>query len=201
MAAGDDRGRRVERHVDGPRQHARALFTLLDDVLGAMDAAKDDVQSLILADGPGGFTGLRVGAAVAKALHDASAIPVYTAPSLLGCALSARTAGTVLVTSEALRGDVFAAVYRFGEGSVECLKPPAVMAREEALELAPAAAALHDVPVDAGRLLELRGLQGGLVRVENVASWTPVYGRPAEAQARWEREHGRPLTHSPGLAG
>jgi hypothetical protein len=26
----------------------------------------------------------------------------------------------------------------------------------------------------------------------------PVYGRPAEAQAKWEARHGRPLPHPPG---
>jgi hypothetical protein len=28
----------------------------------------------------------------------------------------------------------------------------------------------------------------------NLASWEPDYGRLAEAQVRWEAEHGRPLT-------
>jgi len=27
----------------------------------------------------------------------------------------------------------------------------------------------------------------------DLATWEPSYGRVAEAQARWEREHGRPL--------
>jgi hypothetical protein len=34
-----------------------------------------------------------------------------------------------------------------------------------------------------------------------VAEWEPVYGRPAEAQARWEKAHGRPLPDSVGSPG
>jgi hypothetical protein len=30
----------------------------------------------------------------------------------------------------------------------------------------------------------------------DLATWEPQYGRVAEAQAKWEREHGRPLTGS-----
>ena len=30
----------------------------------------------------------------------------------------------------------------------------------------------------------------------DLASWEPQYGRLAEAQVRWEREHGRPLSEA-----
>ena len=33
----------------------------------------------------------------------------------------------------------------------------------------------------------------GSPRSLTVGEWEPVYGRPAEAQARWEKAHGRPL--------
>jgi len=29
----------------------------------------------------------------------------------------------------------------------------------------------------------------------------PTYGRPAEAQAKWEARHGRALPHPPGTSG
>lgn len=201
VAAGTSDADAVERHVDGPRQHARALLPLVDEVLSARGETLSDVEALIVADGPGSFTGLRVGAAVAKGLHDARGLEVYTAPSLLGCAVVGRGAGTVLVTSEALRGDVYAAVYQFGASRVRCLAGPLVIRREDAASLAPDAVALHAVAVDARRLLALRHLDGGLMRLDDAGRWTPVYGRPAEAQARWEREHGRPLTHSSRMAG
>ena len=50
-------------------------------------------------------------------------------------------------------------------------------------------------------LLDLVGRPGGAVRVEPVEGWQPVYGRPAEAQARWETAHGRPLPDSIGSPG
>ena len=46
-----------------------------------------------------------------------------------------------------------------------------------------------------------RAIQRGAVRVEAVQDWEPNYGRPAEAQARWETAHGRPLPDSIGSSG
>ena len=57
------------------------------------------------------------------------------------------------------------------------------------------------MPADARELIALTALAGGSVPVNDVLGWEPVYGRPAEAQAQWERSHGRPLSSAPGLAG
>jgi hypothetical protein len=49
-------------------------------------------------------------------------------------------------------------------------------------------------------LIALTGLSGGAREVTNASEWEPVYGRPAEAQARWEIAHGRPLPDPSGSA-
>jgi tRNA threonylcarbamoyladenosine biosynthesis protein TsaB len=201
VAAGSSGADAVERHLDGPRQHARALLPLIDDALAARAETLAALEAVVVADGPGSFTGLRVGAAVAKGLHDALRIPVYSAPSLLACALARQEAGRVVATSEALRGEVYAVLYEFADGQVRQLLAPHVMARDRVSEIAPGAVLLQDLAVDARRLLALRAWSGGLARISQVEAWTPEYGRPAEAQARWEREHGRPLTHSSRMAG
>ena len=45
----------------------------------------------------------------------------------------------------------------------------------------------------ARQLIALTGRRGGAVPVMAVEGWAPEYGRPAEAQARWEAAHGRPM--------
>jgi hypothetical protein len=37
--------------------------------------------------------------------------------------------------------------------------------------------------------------------IDHRLDFEPHYGRPAEAAAKWERDHGRPLPDSPGHAG
>jgi hypothetical protein len=75
--------------------------------------------------------------------------------------------------------------------------PPAAVAvleRRTGLEMIrPPEGAPH-----AARLIGLVAVEGGARQVEDAQGWEPVYGRPAEAQARWEVAHGRPLPDSVG---
>jgi tRNA threonylcarbamoyladenosine biosynthesis protein TsaB len=49
---------------------------------------------------------------------------------------------------------------------------------------------------NAATLLALLGVPGGAEQIKDLANWEPSYGRPAEAQVRWEATHGRTLSHS-----
>jgi tRNA threonylcarbamoyl adenosine modification protein YeaZ len=183
------------------------------------------VTGVVVSDGPGRFTGLRVGASVGKALARARGLPLYTAPSLVVRAAGVAGAGRslVLAVSDALRGDVYAAAIRWEPGRIRTELEPGVW-RPEALaelDLAPDAlvgeappAAITVLERWAGReiirppegapgalgLIGLVAVEGGAREVDDAQAWEPVYGRPAEAQARWELAHGRPLPDSVGGA-
>ncbi|MDQ3138378.1 MAG: tRNA (adenosine(37)-N6)-threonylcarbamoyltransferase complex dimerization subunit type 1 TsaB [Gemmatimonadota bacterium] len=214
-----------ESELTGTRRHAATLLPMVDDLLRQAGATLDDVTALVLSDGPGSFTGLRVGASVAKALVQARGLPLWTAPSLMVRAAGVAGPGaTVLAVADALRGELYAAVYRFDGHAVCTLFAPSVC-RPEALAgsgprpdllvgEAPEAAvgllerwagsALIRPPAGAPHartLLSLVDRPGGARRVETVHRWEPAYGRPAEAQALWETAHGRPLPHSVGSPG
>ncbi|MES2306123.1 MAG: tRNA (adenosine(37)-N6)-threonylcarbamoyltransferase complex dimerization subunit type 1 TsaB [Gemmatimonadota bacterium] len=215
----------AHRHLDGSRQHANAILSLLDEVLGEVDASPREVTQLLTGDGPGSFTGLRVTSTVAKALAWERQITWRTAPSLLIRAAAHTTAGgsTVLALSDALRGDVYAGCWRIGADGVVPVGPsPRAVAPGQLVELfgavdvvvgtvpdtlvAAIAAVTHCEMIrgeaslpDARTLLALGELDGATTLVTDSATWEPVYGRPAEAQAVWERTHGRPLPPAPGL--
>jgi tRNA threonylcarbamoyladenosine biosynthesis protein TsaB len=183
----------------------------------------DEVAAMALSDGPGSFTGLRVGASVAKALVQARGLPLYVAPSLLVRAAGAAPHdGTlVLAVSDALRGEAYAGAFRITPDRVSVALAPGVRRPEELATLLPRPDHLvGDLPAPvatvverwAGRpllrspegaaradaLLDLVGREGGARRLDDVTSWEPEYGRPAEAQARWETAHGRPLPDPAG---
>jgi tRNA threonylcarbamoyladenosine biosynthesis protein TsaB len=191
--------------IVGARNHAGALLPALAGCLSRIGRGQEEIEGIVLADGPGSFTGLRVGAAFAKALVRVQPVPLWTAPSLLVCAAAGMDSqeGPVLAVSNALRGELFAAAYRFQPGRVETVLEPVVITPPNLLQripapsriVGPAAPTLGAQPTwpDAGDLLELVGLAGGVVLADDPSRWEPVYGRPAEAQAVWERTHGRPL--------
>jgi tRNA threonylcarbamoyladenosine biosynthesis protein TsaB len=209
----------------GPRRHAAALLPAVQEALRLAGAGLGDVDRVLVADGPGSFTGLRIAFATMQGLWRARpAVTVASAPSLLAAAwVGARfAAGPIAAIYDALRGEVFAAVYRFHDAGVEVVAAPALVTVEalartcaEAPVLAVGdGAALHAEAVRAwtGRepvpppqgapraaaLLALDRLPGVLQPIPDPARFEPDYGRPAEAQARWERAHGRPLPDSPG---
>jgi tRNA threonylcarbamoyl adenosine modification protein YeaZ len=200
--------------IIGARRHASALLGSLSGLVERAGISLAGIEGVVIADGPGSFTGLRVSATVAKALIHARPMPLWVAPSLLVCARAADRVGQgepVLAVSNALRGELFAAAYRFGPGRVEVVLAPGVYGPEAIRSavpsplaiVGPAAATLGAEPTwPEGRdLLDLVGLAGGVQRVDDVAAWEPVYGRPAEAQTQWELKHGRPLAHSTGRPG
>ncbi len=194
--------------IIGARRHATALLPAIERCLSHLGAGFAEIEGVVLADGPGSFTGLRVGAAVAKALVRVRPMPLWVAPSLLACAAGAGApvGETVLAVSNALRGELFAAAYRFPPGRVEVVLSPTVLTAEQIRAriavpyrlVGPSAPTLGGEPTwpDAGVLLGLVGRAGGVRAIPDPAGWEPEYGRPAEAQAKWEREHGRPLADS-----
>jgi tRNA threonylcarbamoyladenosine biosynthesis protein TsaB len=204
VAIGRSAGSAVEEHLDGARRHAAAVLPMIQRLLDRLGLSLEDLHGVVIADGPGSFTGLRVGASVAKALADSRDLPVFSAPSLMARALaaSAGAGSPVVVTSNALRGDVYAAVYRFSGEAVETLLSPRVIPAQQLPGILPARTVdAGDTPADARELIALTALAGGAVRMAELAGWEPMYGRPAEAQAVWERTHGRPLSSASGLAG
>jgi len=209
----------VELGVSGARQHAASLLPLIEQVLGRLGARIDDLALVAVSDGPGSFTGLRVGISVAKALALSARIPLVSAPSLLVRAAGAAGPGErVLALSSALRREAFAGAWQFDhDGGVVELFSPRAIGLKQLSAIPPVDRIVGDGPAEliadlcahlgvgsvvaeawpsAMGLLRLAEMVGGTRRITEPATWEPTYGRPAEAQAKWEREHGRPLPDS-----
>ena len=136
-------GGRVVEARDEPEEgsrgaHARRLLVLLERALGEAGVAWEEVDRIAVGVGPGGFTGLRIGIATARALAQARGLPLVPVSSLSALA---QGAGVVAAVIDARRGEVFAAAW---DGAGELVAPAA---------MAPAALAEQllalDVPVQA----------------------------------------------------
>ena len=213
----------LERKLEGARRHAAALLPLIDGLLRDAGVGLPDVERIALADGPGGFTGLRVGAALVKSLaRGKPGLEVWSASTLMVRAAAVAPPGgaRVLVVTSALRGELYAALYCMALPiSVSTEMAPGIATVESLHRLAPdlvvadapdrlveRLADQYAVPLvrggaslpQASRLLTLLDVEGAAVRIEKLDDWEPCYGRPAEAQARWEAAHGRALPNPAG---
>ncbi len=215
-------GRIASATVEGARRHTGQLVSLVDETLGELGATLDQVDAVAMSDGPGSFTGLRVAAAWAKGFLRARPMPLWTASTLLVRAWPHLAAGqTAIGVGTALRGEVYLAGYRFEAPGLVTVFPPRVLGAGNR----PPAAGPVDTVVsdqdaatvgrwvwpgrprivsapeglpDARALIGLIGVAGGATVVADPATWEPSYGRPAEAQVKWERAHGKPLLDSAG---
>ncbi len=202
--------------IRGARQHAAQILPVIQQVIAAARTRLAQIGGIVIGDGPGSFTGLRIGWAAAKGLAHERDLPIVAVPSLLGAANAAAvgSTGPIAACFDALRGQVYGAIYAFYPGRVETLVAPdlfTIATLAAATTMTPALAvgdgaeryreeiatwigrpplALETLPPVAGSLLALAPIVG------YPATGEPVYGRPAEAQVKWETSHGRPLPHS-----
>lgn len=223
VALGDAGGAWEHAALEGARRQAAGLLPLVDGVLRRAGVRIPDLAAIVVGDGPGSFTGLRVGWALARGLAHERGIPLFAVPSLMAHARSAAFAAgvgarPVAACFDALRGQVFAGVYRFDGDRVDTLLAPDVLTVAELVRRSPELPALAtgDGAVRyADEIARWTGVAPLAVADAVPAAWSlialgaesraltepataePVYGRPAEAQAKWEARHGRPLPHPP----
>ncbi len=141
----------VEARDDPPEgsrgNHAARVLPLVEEALSGGGAGWDDVERIAIGVGPGGFTGLRIGIATARALAQGRGLPLAPVSALAALAAGAGP-GAVAAVLDARRGEVFAGVW---DGDRELLAPVA---------LPPAALAERLVALDA----PLQAVGDGAVR-------------------------------------
>jgi tRNA threonylcarbamoyladenosine biosynthesis protein TsaB len=205
-------GERVisEREVAMRGEKEERLMPAVEGIMAEAGVRPSELGRVACGGGPGSFTSLRIAAAIGKGIAAGRGIPLYSVSSLLllvAGSASALTPGRYLAVMDALRGDVYAAGYEYREPSngdgrrVEFLEmaPLALVERGNVAALADSLGARSIGPGEkiaalprASGFARLTTLLDGSAPVD-LALWEPDYGRLAEAQVRWEREHGKPL--------
>ncbi len=189
-------------------RHASALLPAVDETLAAAGVDPRGVDALVVGEGPGSFTGVRVAAATAKGLARSLNRPLYAVSSLAGEALRYDGPAVRYALFDARAERVYGACYGVGSARVETLvKPHAAELRDLLAGDVPAGAAFvgdgaerhrgviegagFQVEVAEGEATSADGLLRWLVRtpearpLEDVASWEPEYVRVSGAERLW----------------
>jgi tRNA threonylcarbamoyladenosine biosynthesis protein TsaB len=82
LALHDGRRLRVEETWEAPRRHTTELTVRMAHALERLDVDPDELSGVAVTTGPGSFTGLRIGMAVAKGLAMAQRVPLVGVPTL-----------------------------------------------------------------------------------------------------------------------
>jgi tRNA threonylcarbamoyladenosine biosynthesis protein TsaB len=150
-------GRVVEARDDPPAEsrgkHASRLLPLAEQALADAGVTWEELDRLAVGVGPGGFTGLRIGVATARALAQARGLPLVPVGSLEALAAAAAVSAVVgaghdaarpdggeprvvAAVIDARRGEVFAGAWRDGTPVLDpiAIAPDALAARLAAVD-------------------------------------------------------------------
>jgi tRNA threonylcarbamoyladenosine biosynthesis protein TsaB len=102
------------------RTYSARLIPEIDALLRGQQATMRDITVIVVVNGPGSFTGIRVGVSTAKGLAESANIPIVAVSRL---ALLAATSGLphVLAAVDAGRGEYYVGEYRNGNKLAELL--------------------------------------------------------------------------------
>ena len=124
-----DDGRLLAEYFQNSGQtHSRTLMQMAEDLLDNCDLTPRDIDACAVADGPGSFTGVRIGVAAAKGFAWGREIPCYGVSTLEAMARSAACLGGVICCCmDARRAQVYNAVFeRCGETLVRLREDRAI---------------------------------------------------------------------------
>ncbi|MDP2210944.1 MAG: tRNA (adenosine(37)-N6)-threonylcarbamoyltransferase complex dimerization subunit type 1 TsaB [Candidatus Aquicultor sp.] len=103
-----------------PRGHMAKLIPFVDVLLAAKGFKIDDVTHMVVGSGPGSYTGLRIGMVIARTFAQLLEVPIIGVPSADAIAYrNIPEAGIVCPIIDAKRGEVYTALYRPNDGSIE----------------------------------------------------------------------------------
>ncbi len=180
-------GEVVEESFAGEAQQSEAIGAALAKASTNHPDAVKRLKAIVVGLGPGSFTGLRVGLALAKGLAYAGGVPLYGVSSLATLAAS-QEPGTVALMLEARRGEIFAAVYEVTEGALRALVADVLTTREAfaaVLGRFPAARVLDDAhvkPMRASASLLLAEARLRANASDDVGQLVPRYLKVSEAE-------------------
>lgn len=194
--------------------HSAGAMPAIEEILARIDVRPNDLDAIAVSEGPGSYTGVRIGVTLAKTLAWTLQKPLVGVSSLKTLAANAALYnGLICPIFDARRGNVYTAVYQGGtlEALVEdhhahiddllvrlkALEQPILFVGtdvdifwENIVQILGEHAVLAPFSIDLPRATEVIHLatKMELPSVEATHHFVPQYKRIAEAEANWLKE-------------
>ena len=185
------------------KNHSITLMPAIDFLMNSLDMKPKDLDRIVVAQGPGSYTGLRIAVATAKTLAHTLKIELVGVSSLLAL-VPEQVEGLVIPVMDARRNNVYAGFYQ----PDQAVRPEAHLPLAEVLEIAGAAnqpvtfvgetaafveqieaalpqAAIQPTLPDAGAI----GRLGLDLPAQSIHDCVPNYLKRVEAEENWLKTH------------
>lgn len=114
----------IENHNDDEKTHSQKLMPLIDETLKQANITLDNIDLLACCQGPGSFTGIRIGISTVKAFADVKNIPIIGVTSLESLAYNIHSEGLIASIIDAKHDNVYFALYNVSNGIFETIIDP-----------------------------------------------------------------------------
>ena len=115
--------------------HSQTLMVMAEDLLKQCGKTVDDVTAIAVAEGPGSFTGVRIGVAAAKGFAWGGELPCYGVSTLEAMAESLGIyQGYVCPCMDARRSQVYNALFYGNQGELQRVKEDRAIALSDLAE-------------------------------------------------------------------
>lgn len=122
--------------LNDKREHSIVLMPMIERLLEECNLNISDIDGYVVSKGPGSFTGLRIGMATVKGLCLGGDKPYISISSLEALAFSLNYYnGLICPIMDALRENVYTALYKCVDGKLETIIEPTSMDIDELVSL------------------------------------------------------------------
>lgn len=210
VAVANEKGIIGEQITFTKRNHSVRAMPSIEAILKECGLKPGDLDKIVVAKGPGSYTGVRIGVTIAKSLAWSLGIQLSGVSSLEALALNGRYFnGLVCPLFDARRGQIYTSLLKWDNGELVRLEEDQnVLAIEWAEHLKslnqPILFIGNDVPIHIEALTEILGdkavmapvslqqarpgelaLHGMKLPADDIHTFVPNYVRLAEAEAKW----------------
>lgn len=122
--------------LNDKKQHSVLLMPMIERIISDNNLTINDVDGYVVSEGPGSFTGLRIGFATIKGLSLGGNKPLVAISNLDGLAFNVMPFnGIICPVMDALRGNVYTALYKNVDGKLKRLTDYLIVSLTELSEI------------------------------------------------------------------
>lgn len=126
----------AEYTVNFKKTHSQTLLPMVEEIVSMLGIELSEIDAIAVAEGPGSFTGLRIGSATAKGLGLALNKPIIPVPTTQGIAVNVYGAeGVLCPLMDAKRNQVYTGLYRYNKDGFQIVEEQMAISIEEIIEI------------------------------------------------------------------
>lgn len=121
--------------INTKKTHSQKIMPMVESLLFDLDIDISEIDRIAVANGPGSFTGVRIGVTVAKGLAHANSTEIVTMSTLAGMAFNYVDSDYIVCPLiDARRDQVYSAIYNFENGKANIILEDDLILMDDLIE-------------------------------------------------------------------